>query len=175
MEIPDDTIMAAARLGQKANAIVILNPAPAPPSGRLPDGLLSYVDLIVPNQTEIELLTGITAGDQESARQAAIKLQQQGVQQVIVTMGEQGALFVNAEGDAKMIPSHKVTAVDTTAAGDAFCGALAAALAKDIQLVDAVAYGCAAGALAVTKFGAEPSLPTATEIERLMREALKSH
>ncbi|HEY9792873.1 MAG TPA: ribokinase [Candidatus Obscuribacterales bacterium] len=168
MEIPDDAILAAAELGQKANAIVILNPAPAPPSGRLPKGLLSYIDLVVPNQTEIALLTGIAADTRESAKEAAVLLQQQGVAQVIVTLGEQGALFINADGKDKMIPSYKVKAVDSTAAGDAFCGALAAALASGKPIEDAISVGCAAGALAVTRAGAEPSLPTASEIEMLM-------
>jgi ribokinase len=168
MEIPDEAILEAAEIGQRGNAIVILNPAPAPPSGSLPQGLLSYVDLVVPNQSEIELLTGISAVSQASAKQAAVQLQQQGVQQVIVTMGEQGALVINAEGKDTLIPSFKVTAVDTTAAGDAFCGALAAALANGKTLEHAVKYGCAAGALAVTCAGAEPSLPAAAEIEKLV-------
>jgi ribokinase len=168
MEIPDDTILAAAEMGQKANAIVILNPAPAPPSGKLPKGLLSCVDLVVPNQTEIALLTGVSADTRESAREAAVLLQQQGVEQVIVTMGEQGALFVNADGKDKLIPSYKVKAVDTTAAGDAFCGALTAALAGGKPMEEAISFGCAAGAIAVTRAGAEPSLPTANEIEILM-------
>src|SRR5262249_19815177 len=138
MEIPDDAILAAAELGQKANAMVILNPAPAPPSGKLPDGLLPYVDVIVPNQTENALVTGTGAGDRKTAREAAVLLQQKGVDQVIVTMGEQGALFVNADGDDQLIPSYKVKAVDTTAAGDAFCGALAAALAIDKSIDQAI-------------------------------------
>lgn len=168
MEVPDEAILAAAELGQQANAMVILNPAPAPPSGKLPPGLLSYIDLIVPNQVEIELLTGIAAGDHLAAKAAAIDLQREGVSQVIVTMGKKGALFVDADGTHHMVASFPVKAVDTTAAGDAFCGALAAALARDIPVHQAVRIGCAAGALAVTKCGAEPSLPTAAEIEKLI-------
>jgi ribokinase len=167
MEIPADTIIEAARLGQKANAIVILNPAPAPPSGKLPAGLLPYVDLIVPNQTELELLTGVAASDQAGARQGALQLMQNGAAQVIVTMGDQGALLVRADGRHQMVPSFKVDAIDTTAAGDAFCGALAAALSRDIVIEQAIRFACAAGALAVTKHGAEPSLPSLAEIEGL--------
>lgn len=169
MEIPDEAILAAAEIGQRGNAIVILNPAPAPPSGKLPEKLLSYVDLIVPNQTEIEILTGIAAGDIGAARKAAAELQKRGVQQVVVTLGAEGALLVDADGGHTVVPPFNVKAVDTTAAGDAFCGALAAQLAHGRPLREALRFACAGGALAVTKAGAEPSLPSLKEIDELMK------
>jgi ribokinase len=173
MEIPDQTIVEAAKIGHSAGAIVILNPAPAPPSGKLPAGLMEHIDIIVPNQTEAELLTGITAGDTKGAEAAARALIKQGAKQVIVTLGEQGALHVNSEGKTQLIPSFKVKAVDTTAAGDAFCGALAAALAAKQPMERAIQAGCAAGALAVTCSGAEPSLPTLKAIDSLLASAAR--
>lgn len=174
MEIPDEAIVEAAKVGHQAGAKVILNPAPAPPSGKLPAGLAEYLDVLVPNQTEIELLTGIAAGDIEGARSAAVKLQQQGVREVVVTLGEQGALYIATDGKHRVIPSFKVKAVDTTAAGDAFCGALAAALAAGKSMEDAIHTGCAAGALAVTCAGAEPSLPHRSAIDKLLASAGKA-
>jgi ribokinase len=173
MEIPDETIVAAAKAARAAGALVALNPAPAPPSGRLPDGLLKNVDLLIPNQTEAELLTGVTVHDRQSAKQAASKLQQMGVRFVIITMGEQGAYVLDKSGHELVVASYPVVAVDTTAAGDAFCGALAAALSTGRELKDAVQYGCAAGALAVTVSGAEPSLPSLKQIEQQMALGVK--
>jgi ribokinase len=173
MEIPDQTIVEAAKIGRSVGATVILNPAPAPPSGKLPAGLLEHVDIIVPNQTEAELLTGITASDTKGAEAAARALIQQGAKQVIITLGEQGALHVDADGKTKLIPSFKVKAVDTTAAGDAFCGALAAGLATKKTMERAIEAGCAAGALAVTCSGAEPSLPNLKAIDSLLASAAR--
>jgi ribokinase len=167
MEIPDEAILAAARAARAAGAIVALNPAPAPPAGRLPEGLLENIDIITPNQSEAELLTGLTVSDRNSARQAALKLQQLGAKSIIITMGEQGAYVLEHTGNEFLVPSYPVVPVDTTAAGDAFCGALAAALASDKELKFAVQLGCAAGAIAVTVSGAEPSLPSLKQIEQL--------
>lgn len=168
MEIPDEIVLLAAMVAKRAGVKVILNPAPAPPSGKLPDELLSYVDILIPNQPEAQLLSGCEANDVAGAKQAAFKLQQAGANQVIVTLGEQGALLHDADGKDTLIPSFSVKAIDTTAAGDAFCGALAAAIARGDSMQEAIRTGCAAGALAVTKCGAEPSLPTRSQISELM-------
>jgi ribokinase len=170
MEIPDEAILAAARLGQHSGATVILNPAPAPPSGKLPPELLPCIDIIIPNQSEIELLTGLPASDSPAASRAARQLQEAGVAQVVVTMGEQGALLVRSDGSELFIPAFKVDAVDTTAAGDAFCGVLASTLACGATIEQAVRAGCAAGALATTICGAEPSLPDISAIEGLLHQ-----
>jgi ribokinase len=169
LEIPIPAVVAAAKAAKKAGLTVILNPAPAPPDGELPAELLKCVDIIVPNQTEAELLTSIKVTDAASAAAAAAKLKEMGAGNVIVTMGEAGAFLCDSKGTTEMLPSFAVKAVDTTAAGDAFCGALAAALAQDHQLPSAIRLGCAAGALACTKPGAAPSLPSQEEIRELMR------
>jgi ribokinase len=137
-------------------------------NARLPPELTSAVDLIVPNQTEAELLTGVPAGDVAGATEAAHVLQRQGAARVIVTMGEIGALVVDDGGDAALVPAFQVIVEDTTAAGDAFCGALVAALAAGEPLLEAALWGAAGGALACTRLGAEPSLPGREEIARLV-------
>ena len=167
LEVPVETDIAAAKVARKAGTIVALNPAPAPEDGMLPAELLENVDIFIPNQTEAQQLTGIAVVDVESARGAAAKLRLAGPKTVIITMGEQGA-FVHDDQISRLIPSFPVHAIDTTAAGDAFCGALAAALSRGIELSDAVRWACAAGALATTRMGAEPSLPTHAEIEGLI-------
>lgn len=167
LEIAFDTATAAAKLAHEAGVIVILNPAPVPPNGKLPAELLKNTDILIPNQTEAEMLTGIEVIDTESGARAAKALRDLGVGEVIITMGEHGALIVDKAGNTTMVPSFPVTAIDTTAAGDAFCGALAACLADNKSLKEAVMIGCAAGALAVTRAGAEPSLPLRTEIDQL--------
>lgn len=174
MEIPSDTIAFAARLARQSGVLVALNPAPAPPSGKLAGQILGSVDLLIPNQTEAELLTGIKIRDRQTACEAARALKALGPKQVIITLGEQGALLLGSD-DAEFVPSYAVDAVDTTAAGDAFCGALAAALAAGKTLADAVALGCAAGALACTVRGAEPSLPGKEAIEALARYCPDKH
>lgn len=171
LEIPMETVIHAAKLAKKLKLTVVLNPAPAPADGSLPDELLANVDIFVPNQTEAELLTGIKVVDISSAIEAAKVLQRKGLKQVLITMGEQGALLVNEESVAQMIPAFEVDVKDTTAAGDAFCGSLLAFMARGESMSNAVIYACAAGALATTKLGAEPSLPT----EEQVKELAKSH
>ena len=158
LEIPLLTVMYAADLAHRHGARVVLNPAPAQPLGAT---LLKQVDALIPNQPEAALLTGCAlAGD------AARRLIASGVRSVIVTLGEDGVLI--AEGEtATHLPAHRVNVVDTTAAGDAFVGAFAVALAEGRSTREAAAWGNAAGALAVTRAGAQPSLPTRDELERL--------
>jgi len=164
-EIPFETVAYAAECAASNKIIVILNPAPA---REIPNQLLAKINFIIPNETELSFLTGLDVSDVKSAEAAARSLVMRGAQNVIVTLGANGALIVNKDG-AQHIPSFKVNVVDTTAAGDAFIGGLAVALLDGQSLEDAVQYASACGALAVTKFGAQPSLPTADEVEQFVR------
>jgi ribokinase len=164
LEIPIETVLAAARRAKQSGLRVVLNPAPARP---LPEELISSSDFIVPNEPELSMLTDQTVNDIESAKKAAKSLLERGVQNVIVTLGANGALIVNKQ-ITKHVPSFKVEVVDTTAAGDAFIGGFASALLQNKPLEEAVRYGCACGALAATKFGAQPSLPTKEEVENFI-------
>jgi ribokinase len=168
LEVPTEADAFAAKQARKHGTFVALNPAPAPENGKLPKELLENVDVIIPNQTEAELMTGVKVTDEKTALTAAEELKKLGPKNIIITMGELGALLVEDGKAPQMVSSYKVKAIDTTAAGDAFCGALAAAFAAGETLANAVKFGCAAGALATTKMGAEPSLPNKEEIEKLV-------
>jgi ribokinase len=164
LEIPLETVIHAASVARQNGLRVILNPAPA---RRLPDSLLADVDILIPNESELGLLSGLPVTDVASAGSAARVLLAKGVKTVIVTLGAEGALIVTNE-IVQHSPAFKVDVVDTTAAGDAFIGGLAAALLKGMPLEGAVHFGNASGALAATKFGAQPSLPTVEEVNQLM-------
>lgn len=177
LEIPIVTIERALQFAKAHGMTTILNPAPAAP---LSADLLRHVDLLTPNETEAEALTGIAVSDPTSAEAAAKAILRRGSQVVIVTLGAQGALLCTAS-DVQHLPAIPVKSIDTTAAGDAFNGALAAAIAAKSQtalcdtdplpvLENAVRFANAAGALATTKRGAQESLPTIVEIERLLTE-----
>lgn len=164
LETPLDTVQAAADLAVKAGVRVILNPAPA---RSLPDKLLRCVSILTPNETEAELLTGIRVESDASAARAADQLMSRGVETVILTLGVRGAFVATAERK-QLVAGFKVKPVDTTAAGDVFNGALAVGLAEGRPLVEAVRFANAAGALSVTKLGAQPSAPRRAEIEQLL-------
>ncbi len=174
LEIQVDTVLAAAKMAHKKGITVILNPAPAAAPSDLPAELFQYIDVLVPNESEAELLTGINPSTTELAHQCARKLLTMGVKNVILTLGERGALILESSKPDKphFVDAFKVTVVDSTAAGDAFCGALAMRLAKGDSLVEAAKFGCAAGSLACTKAGAVPSLPRLEELEALMVSAI---
>jgi ribokinase len=167
LETPLTTVREAAEIAAKAGVSVILNPAPAQ---RLPDELLRLVSILTPNETEAELLTGIKVDDETSAGQAADRLLARGVPTVIITLGPRGA-FVATEGLQKLIRGFKMRAVDTTAAGDVFNGALAVALAEGQTLERAVRFANAAAAISVTRMGAQPSAPKRREIDKLAGSA----
>jgi ribokinase len=146
-------------LAQAYDIPVVLNPAPAQPLSR---ELLSQVDYLTPNEHELTLLA-----DEEDIDRAIEKLRGWGVRSLIITMGARGARVVTQSID-EHLPAHEITAVDTTAAGDAFNGALGVALAEGNTLLTSVRYAMAAGALAATKRGAQPSLPTRESVEGLI-------
>jgi ribokinase len=166
LEIPLATVEAAAALAAAAGVPVLLDPAPAP-DAPLPRSLLQHVACIKPNQTEAERLTGIAVSDEASARAAAEKLLAEGVGSVIVTLGAKGCLVVSRPGEATLVPAYPVEAVDSTAAGDAFSGALACGLARGESLLAAAQFASTAAALSVMRLGAQPSLPTAEEVRRV--------
>jgi ribokinase len=169
-EVATETVAAAAELAHACGLRVILNPAPAPePPGPLPPSLLRHVDLLIPNEHEAAALSGVPVASTADAERAGRALLSQGCRAVVVTLGERGALWLpDRDAVAVACPPLAVTQVDATAAGDAFCGALAAALAAGLEMPAALRRACAAGALATTRLGAEPSLPTAAEIDALL-------
>ncbi len=164
LEIPPVVVEAAATLARAGGATVVLNAAPALP---IPDTLLAAVDVLVVNETELLAL----ADDAGTHDEAVGRLRARGVADLVVTLGARGARLLPAAGDPLLVPAHPVEVVDTTAAGDAFVGGLAVALAERRSLIDAVRLGCAAGALAVTRLGAQPSLPHRAAADALLRPA----
>jgi ribokinase len=168
LETPIETVQAAAEIAAQAGVKFILNPAPA---RSLPDALLKLVSILTPNETEAEILTGIKVTDDVSAAKAADKLLACGVQTVILTLGSRGAFIADASGK-ELVRGFKVKAVDTTAAGDTFNGALAVALAEGQPLPTAVRFANAAAAISVTRLGAQPSAPARKEIEKFLTSAV---
>ena len=166
LEIPLETVEFAAGLAREHGLSVILNPAPGQ---TLPGCLLESVDVLVPNETELQLIAGRETDGTEARVAAARELLRRGVAAVVVTLGADGALVVTHD-ETQLVAGRQADVVDTTAAGDAFVGALAVALTAGRALCEAVEYANCAGALAVTRFGAQPSLPTAAEVDALFRQ-----
>lgn len=167
LETPVESIAEAIRVAQCAGVRVILDPAPAPASELAAP--LRSVDLISPNQTEAEALTGIRVCDLDSAMEAAGRLQQAGARDVVLKLGEMGALVFAVDGVRTHVPARAATIVDTTAAGDAFTAGLAVAVSEGRTLVEAAQFGCAAGTLACTVFGAQPAMPNRDAVDRFLR------
>lgn len=161
LEIPLETVLYAARLAHEMGRKVILNPAPA---NTLPEELFRFLYLITPNESETEILTGIKVGDDPSAAAAAAVLHKKGVKVVIITLGANGAYISSGEIQQR-IPAPSVQAIDTTAAGDTFNGALAVAISRGEGLSEAVLFANQAAALAVTRLGAQSSIPFLKEMK----------
>jgi ribokinase len=170
LEIPLNTIEYASEIAFENNVKIILNPAPAQ---RLSDKLLRRISIITPNETEAELLSGVQITNVKDAEKAAKILFEKGIESVIITLGSKGA-FVFSEIFKGLMPSYKVQAADTTAAGDVFNGALAAALSQDKELKDAVKFANAAAALSVTKLGAQTSAPYKEDIDKMLNNKIQN-
>jgi ribokinase len=164
LEVPLPVVVRAAEVARSAGTRVVLNPAPAMP---LDDAVLALTDVLVPNETEASALTGLQSDGWAAAERMANALRRRGPQSVVITLGERGVVLADGEGIARQAP-FAVQAVDATAAGDAFIGCLAVALAEKLPLAKAVRWGAAAGALAATRHGAQPSLPHRAQIEALL-------
>jgi len=164
LEVPIDAVQRAMELAFRKGIRTILNPAPA---RELPDALLGMVSILTPNETEAELLTGLPVRDEADAVRAASRLAERGPRTILITLGARG-VYVHDPEWSGTVPGFPVEAVDTTAAGDVFNGALAAALSEGKSLRDAVRFGCAAAAISVTRLGAQPSAPTRPEIEEFL-------
>jgi ribokinase len=164
LETPLETVEYGLRCALEAGMTTILNPAPGRP---LREDFLALAHIITPNETEASLLSGLAVTDLETARHAGARLLAMGCQTVIITLGAQGSLLVR-RGEVRHFPPFPVTPVDTTAAGDAFNGVLATALFEGLALEQAIVRANAAGALCVTKRGAQEALPTRREIEEVL-------
>jgi ribokinase len=165
LETPIETVEEGARIAAKAGVPVILNPAPARP---LSDELLRHITILTPNETEAAMLAGTRIQGSRGLSNVAERLLAKGPRAVLITIGAKGAFVATAEKN-QVVPAFKVKPVDTTGAGDAFNGALAVALAENRPLLDAVRFASAAAAIAVTRKGAQPSMPRRREIELLLR------
>jgi ribokinase len=166
LESPLESVLAAAKIAKAQQTQVILNPAPAT---QLSDELLALIDIITPNETEAEILTGIAVKSDEDAARAAAALHAKGIQTVLITLGRRG-VWLSEQGDGVRIPGFSVQAVDTIAAGDTFNGAFITARLEGVAMHDAVRFAHAAAAIAVTRPGAQPSVPWRTEIDAFLQQ-----
>ncbi|MBC1186544.1 ribokinase [Kluyvera sichuanensis] len=166
LESPLGSVLLAAQIAHQNQTTVVLNPAPA---RELSDELLSLVDIITPNETEAEKLTGVRVENDEDAAQAAKVLHAKGIDTVIITLGSRG-VWASVKGEGRRVPGFKVQAIDTIAAGDTFNGALMTALLENTPLADALRFAHAAAAIAVTRKGAQPSVPWREEIDEFLRQ-----
>ncbi len=166
LESPLESVLAAAKIAHQHQTTVVLNPAPA---RALSDELLSLIDIITPNETEAEKLTGIRVENDDDAAKAARALHEKGIGIVMITLGSRG-VWVSREGQGRRIPGFKVQAIDTIAAGDTFNGAFVTALLEGTALDEAIRFAHAAAAIAVTRKGAQPSVPWREEIDEFLRQ-----
>ncbi|EMH6516046.1 ribokinase [Raoultella planticola] len=166
LESPLESVLAAAKIAHQHQTTVVLNPAPA---RELSDELLALVDIITPNETEAEKLTGIRVENDDDAANAARVLHDKGIGIVMITLGSRG-VWVSHEGQGRRVPGFKVQAIDTIAAGDTFNGAFVTALLEGIALDEAIRFAHAAAAIAVTRKGAQPSVPWREEIDEFLRQ-----
>ena len=161
LETPLNTIKYALKKSKELNKYTILNPAPAL---KLDDEIIKNVDLLTPNETELEIISGVNIETEEDIQKAAQIMIEKGVKELIVTLGSKGSLYINKEKSI-FKKAYKVEAVDTTAAGDSYTAALAVALSKDKNIEEAMDFASKVGALSVLKVGAQCSLPTLEDVE----------
>lgn len=166
LESPLESVLAAAKIARAQQTQVILNPAPAT---ALSDDLLALIDIITPNETEAEILTGIAVKSDEDAARAAAALHAKGIDTVLITLGRRG-VWLSEQGNGVRIPGFSVQAIDTIAAGDTFNGAFITARLEGMPMHDAVRFAHAAAAIAVTRPGAQPSVPWRTEIDAFLQQ-----
>ncbi|EMA0459898.1 ribokinase [Enterobacter hormaechei] len=166
LESPFESVLAAAKIAHENHTSVVLNPAPA---RVLSDELLALVDIITPNETEAEKLTGIRVENDDDAARAALALHDKGIGTVIITLGSRG-VWASVNGEGRRVPGFKVKAIDTIAAGDTFNGALVTALLEGKAMDDAIRFAHAAAAIAVTRKGAQPSVPWRKEIDEFLSQ-----
>ena len=160
LEIPMETVLEAAKIAHQKGVSVILNPAPAK---EFPEELWQYIDVLIPNETEAAFYAGHAVSTEEEAEDAIRILNARGVEQIVITMGEKGAIY-NCGDDVYRQVSRKVQAVDSTAAGDSFIGSFATALASGASFKDSVRMGSIVGSIVVTKHGAQDSIPHLTDV-----------
>lgn len=166
LESPVESVLAAAAIAHQNHTTVVLNPAPA---RVLSDELLALVDIITPNETEAEKLTGVRVENDDDAARAAKVLHDKGIGTVIITLGSRG-VWASVNGEGRRVPGFKVKAIDTIAAGDTFNGALVTALLEGKRMDDAIRFAHAAAAIAVTRKGAQPSVPWRKEIDEFLSQ-----
>ena len=164
LESPLNTVEAAAQAARAAGTKVILNPAPAQP---LSESLLRLIDVITPNETEAQALTGVVVNTEADAQKAANILHDYGIATILITLGTKG-VWLSEQGKGELIPGFRVQAVDTTAAGDTFNGALVTAQLEGKPLRDAIRFAHAAAAISVTRSGAQPSIPLRAEVDEFL-------
>lgn len=165
LEIPMKTVERAAKIAYEAGVMVVLNPAPA---AQLSDELMRCVSVLVPNESESSYISGVEVTDADSALKAINIIKSKGAKDIIVTMGSKGSLV--CDGKVTFIPARKVRAVDTTAAGDTFCGALCVALAEGFRLEEAARFATAASSISVQRPGAQDSVPSREEVDSIINK-----
>lgn len=170
LETPIETISYAAAMAKSYGVKVMLNPAPAP-SVPLPDELLKNIDILIPNKTEAEIISGVKITGSDSERQAIETIASKGIGVTIITLGSKGALLC-VDAECVEVASPVVEAIDTTGAGDTFCGALCVALTEGMELVEAVRFANCAAAISVTRKGAQQSIPSRSEVDDFMKNNL---
>lgn len=166
LEIPVDTVAYISKYAKNLNKKIILNPAPAT---HLPEELFKNITFITPNENEIEKLTGIKVVNESTALKSALALKEKGVENIIITLGSAGAFVLSDEFEG-IINAPKVKAIDSTAAGDTFCGALAVGLSKGYKFENAIKYANFAAALSVTRIGAQKSIPFENEVLEFLED-----
>lgn len=166
LETPVDTVLALAEMAAKHGKCMILDPAPA--RGDLPEALFPMLDIVKPNETELQILTGLKADTRENIEKAAASLLARGVKTVVVTLGDKGAALMDASG-IRFFEGQKVEAVDTTAAGDTFTAAFVGGLAEGMTMAEAIGYANQVSSIVVTRAGAQTSIPDREEVKEILR------